>query len=347
MPPNALQKSAAGLPRRIAIASSIAGLAVPFVARPAAAAATTWRIGHNAPITFPLHRRLVETATAIQAASHGQMDIRILPDSEAGSPLGLLQQVRRGQIDAALLSCQILANDLPSLAAPRCAFAFSNYDTVWAAMDGALGAFIRRSVAQRIGPVLMERCWDFGFRHISTYHKPLHTAADIRGVRIRTQPDTAVIGCLQALQALPLATSLDELVESLQSHSLDGQESLLVLLQLLNLDQLQTNLALTHHVWDGLWLCISAEAWSTLPPRLQAVVADACNQGALNQRRDTAAAATQARDAMAQHGMDITQPDLASFRDKLRAAGYYRDVRQKMEHECWTLLEQYAGRLAG
>ncbi len=339
--------SGPALPRRVALVSVMAELALPFIARPARAAAIIWRVAHNAPTSFPVHRRLLEAVDVIQKQSNGQMEVHILPGEDAGSPVGLLAQVQHGQIDAAMLSCQTLANELPSLAAPRCAFAFSGYDKVWPAIDGALGAYIRRTIIQRIGPMPMDRCWDFGFRHITTYNKAIQTAADLQGLRIRTQPEPQSIGLLQALKALPVTMPLDELIEALRSHAVDGQESLLELVQLLRLDLLQTNLAMTHHLWDGLWLCVSARSWSTLPSRLQDVVAGACNNSALDQRRDVMTAATQMRDAMAAHGIGVTQPDLASFRDGLRRAGYYRTVSQQMEPDGWDLLQKYAGNLTG
>ena len=45
-------------------------------------------------------------------------------------------------------------------------------------------------------------------------------------------------------------------------------------------------------------------------------------------------------------GLTFTKPDLATFRDKLRAAGFYQEWREKIGADAWTLLEKHVGKLA-
>ena len=66
--------------RRLMIGGGIAALAAPALPRFARAAEYSWKFGHSAPTTFPLHIRLVEAAAKIGKDSNGRMALQIFPD---------------------------------------------------------------------------------------------------------------------------------------------------------------------------------------------------------------------------------------------------------------------------
>jgi TRAP-type transport system periplasmic protein len=332
-----------GIARRLVLT---AGLAAPFLPRFARAAEFTWRLGHSAPADFPLHLRLVEAADAIATRSAGQMALEVHANSELGSAIGLLAQVRAGTIDAAPLTSQVLANDLSLTALPMAGFAFDGYEQLWAAMDGDAGSFIRASIKDRLGLVTMDRCWDFGFRQITTSGKTVNTAADLVGLKLRTPPESDFIGLLQALKALPVTLPLNALANALASHYIDGQDSVLPLVQAAGLSRVQSLCALTNHVWDGEWVCVSGKSWAKLPPKLQDIVSAALNESGLQQRQDIADADVKTRKALETAGMTFNTVDPKSFRSVLRGAGYYATWKTRVGDDAWSALEKYAGRLA-
>jgi TRAP-type C4-dicarboxylate transport system substrate-binding protein len=305
------------VPRRAVLAAA-AGLAAPFLPRFANAAEVTWRIGHSAPTDFALHLRLQEAATAIADRSGGQMDVKIYPNSQLGSPVGLLAQL------------------------PTSGFAFAGYAELWPAIDGGIGGFLRAQFHERIGVVAMERCWDFGFRQITTSFKPVHTARDLDGLRLRTPPEADFIALFQALKALPIAMPLGALNRALSTHAVDGQESVLQLVTAAGLLNVQSVCALTNHVWDGQWLCVSGKSWSKLPAKLQDVVAAALNESALWQRQDTEAADIAIRRRLEAGGMTFNTVDPKDFRTVLQQSGYYAAWRARMGDDAWAILEKYA-----
>lgn len=334
-----------GIPRR-RILGAAAGFMAPLLPQFARAAAFTWRLGHNAPTDFALHLRLIEAAAAIAARSEGQMTLEVHPDSELGSPIGLLSQVRAGTIDAAPFSSQMLAKDLPIAALPMLGFAFAGYNQLWPAIDGDTGGFLRTQIRERLGLEAMARCWDFGFRQITTSGKPVNAAADLAGLRLRTPPESDFIGLFQALQALPIAMPLSALESALRTWTIDGQESVLPLVQAAGLSKVQSICALTNHVWDGEWICISTHSWSKLPPRMQDIVAGALNECALRQRQDIADAQIKLRHDLEAEGMKFNAVDPGSFRSALRQYGYFAAWRSRMGEDGWAALEKYTGRLA-
>jgi TRAP-type C4-dicarboxylate transport system substrate-binding protein len=259
-----------------------------------------------------------------------------------GSQVGLLAQVRAGTIDATLLSNQILAKDLPVAALPMLGFAFAGYDQLWPAIDGDVGSYLRAQITARLGLAAMDSCWDFGFRQVTTNGKVVTKPEDMQGLRLRTPPEADNIELFQALKALPVAISLGGLARALGSHAVDGQESILPLVEAAGLFKVQSVCALTNHVWDGQWLCVSGKSWSKLPAKLKDVVAGALNESARNQRQDIAGAEVKIRTDLEAAGMKFNTVDPGGFRSVLRRSGYYAAWNTKMGDDGWAALGKYA-----
>ena len=70
---------------------------------------------------------------------------------------------------------------MPAAGILNTGFAFKDYDTVWQAMDGDLGAYVRAQIAKSRHHDV-SRVWDNGFRHI-TSSTPIKTPDDLRASR--------------------------------------------------------------------------------------------------------------------------------------------------------------------
>lgn len=332
------------LSRRTAIVG--AGLAVPLIARAAGAPEITWRVGHGLPTDFPLHVRLIEAAGEITARTGGRMRLEVYGNSELGGSAGLFAQLRAGTIDIVPMTSQALSPNLAVSALPRIGFAFNGYDRVWAALDGQVGVFLRQQIHERLGLIAMDRCWNFGFRQVTTSGRLVTTAADIAGMRLRTPPDADIVDLFQALKALPVAMSLSDMDHALNRHEVEGQEGILPLVKAAHLERYQTICALTNHIWDGYWMCVAGRSWSNLSDNFKEIVAAALNNGGLNQRKDTLDAESGNRQELEADGMKFNTVDPGSFRSVLREAGYYDRWRNKIGDDGWAALLKYTGRLS-
>ncbi len=323
-----------------------AGLTAPFLPRFAKAAEFEWRLGHTAPESFPLHKQMLQAAEEIAKASDGRVAFKVIPDSQLGGQLGLMAQVRAGSVEATPIIGQALAGVLGPVFVQSVGFGFAGYPQLWPAMDGELGKALRFQFQERLSLVAMEKVWDFGFRQVTTRKKPIVTAADLVGLKIRTPVDEELVGMFRALKAAPLAMNLQDLIPAMQAGAVDAQDGILPLVQAAGLDQQQGFCSMTNHSWDGQWLCFNNRAWLRLPDKLKDVVATAFNQAALRQRTDVAADEAAAKADLTGKGMVFNTPDPASFRAALRSAGYYEKAQKRVGDALWGLLEKYAGRLA-
>jgi len=332
--------------RRGALSAGAGALAMPALPKYARAAEFVWRLGHTAPASFPLHIRLLEAAATIARESGGRIELNVVGDSQLGNQMGLLGQVRSGALEMTPVTGQALSSAIAIAALPLTGFAFTGYDALWPAMDGALGKLVRDQIASRVGMVAMERCLDFGFRQITSSAKPVRVAADLEGQRIRIAGETDLVMLFRAFKAVPLSLPLGSLVQALRERIVDAQEGPLPLIVAARLFEAQSDCALTNHVWDGQWLCMNANTWNRLPDRFKPIVADALNAAALAQREDSAQMEFAMVDFLSAQGMIVATIDQLSFRDRLRSAGYYKELRARFGEEPWAVLEKFTGRLA-
>ena len=304
----------------------------------------TYKYANNLAVTHPLNVRAKEMVDAIRTETQGRVDIQIFPSNQLGSDTDMLSQVRSGGIEFFTLSGLILSTLVPAASITGIGFAFSDYDAVWKALDGDLGAFVRREIG-KANLVPMERIWDNGFRHITTSTKPIQTADDLKGFKIRVPVSPLWTSMFKAFDSAPASINFSEVYSALQTKVVDGQENPLAVISTAKLNEVQKFCSLTNHMWDGFWFLANARAWERLPPDLRTIVARNINAAALKERADVAALNGNLQKDLSAAGMVFNQPASESFRSRLRTAGFYNEWKGKYGDEAWALLERSSTKL--
>jgi len=324
-----------------------AGALVLASSRPsrAQAARFTYKIGADVPDSHPVTVRLREASTRILAETGGQVDVKVFPNNQLGSDTDMLSQLRSGALELMVMPGTILATLVPAASLNSVGFAFKDYPTVWKAMDGAVGGYIREQIG-KAGIVVMDRIWDNGFRQITTRLRPVGSPDDLHDLKLRVPVSPMLISVFKSLGASPAAINFSELYSALQTRIVDGQENALALISTAKLFEVQKYCALTRHVWDGYWMIANRRSWAALPPELSAIVAKNLDRSALDQRGDSEALERTLRAELAKQGMVFSEPDTTPFQEQLRASGFYTEWRGKFGEAAWDRLESTTGRLA-
>ena len=212
------------LTRASALASLIgAGTAIVGPAR-AQSAEFKLKFASNLPAIHPLNVRAKEAAEAILKESGGRVDIQVFPNNQLGSDTDVLSQLRSGAVDFFTLSGLILSTLVPVASINGIGFAFKDYDQVWAAMDGDLGAHVRAAIA-KANLVAFDKIWDNGFRQITSSSKPIVTPADLKGFKIRVPVSPLWTSMFKAFDAAPASINFSEVYSALQTKIVEGEEN--------------------------------------------------------------------------------------------------------------------------
>ena len=327
-----------------AASAVLGGIGAPVVAR-AQTAEFTYKFANNLPESHPFMTRAREMAAAIKAETNGRFDMQVFPNSQLGSDTDMLSQVRSGGIEFFTLSGLILATLVPAASINGIGFAFKDYPSVWAAMDGDLGAFVRGEI-NKAGLEVMDKIWDNGFRQTTSSTKPINGPEDFKGFKIRVPVSPLWTSMFKAFDASPASINFAEVYSALQTRIVEGQENPLALISTAKLYEVQKYCSMTNHMWDGFWFLMNRRAWQALPDDIRAVVAKNVNAAAIKERADTEKLNASVKDELAAKGLVFNQPNVAPFRDKLRSAGFYAEWKGKYGDQAWELLEKAVGKLS-
>ncbi len=322
----------------------LGGIGAPHVAR-AQSAEFTYKYANNLPDTHPLNVRAKEMAAAIKSETNGKFDLQIFPNNQLGSDTDMLSQIRSGGVEFFTLSGLILSTLVPAASINGIGFAFPDYDTVWKAMDGDLGGFVRGEI-KKAGLEVMDKIWDNGFRQTTSSSKPITGPDDLKGFKIRVPVSPLWTSMFKAFDAAPASINFSEVYSALQTKIVEGQENPLAIISTAKLYEVQKYCSLTNHMWDGFWFLANRRAWEKLPQDVRAIVAKHINAAAVNERADTAKLNANLQQELAAKGLTFNQPAVAPFRDKLRTAGFYAEWKGKYGDQAWDLLEKAVGKLS-
>ena len=321
----------------------VGGVCAPFVAR-AQSAEFSYKYANNLPVSHPMNVRATEMAEAIKQQTNGRVEIKIFPSSQLGGDTDMLSQLRSGGVEFFTLSPLILSTLVPNASVSGIGFAFPDYDTVWKAMDGDLGAYVRGQIA-KAGLVAMDKIWDNGFRQITTSTKPIATAEDLKGLKIRVPVSPLWTSMFKAFESSPASINFAEVYTALQTKVVDAQENPLAIIATAKLYEVQKYCSLTNHMWDGFWFLANRRSWEALPADLRTIVAKNINEAGVKERGDVSQLNANLRKELTDKGLIFNEPKVDSFREKLRSAGFYAEWKGKYGEEAWTILEKYAGKL--
>ncbi len=302
----------------------------------------TFKFGNSLPAGHPVNQGLAKASERIAALTNGIVKIRIFPNNQLGSDTDMLSQVRSGALEMLSTSGISLAAFVPVAAIGATGFAFSGYERIWPAMDGALGAYVRDEIA-KVGVTPMRRMWDNGIKHITTRGRPVHEPKDLEGLKLRVVVSPITTSLFQSLGAAPLAINFGEVYSALQTGIADGQDNPLATIEISKFYEVQKYLAITAHNWDGFWLIANRRFWDRLPSDVRAIVGDELDKSALEQRQALQSIAVSLEATLSDRGMIVTRPERAAFENKLRHSDYYSGWRDRFGATAWRILESAAG----
>lgn len=310
----------------------------------ARAAEFNWKASTSVAIDHPLNVRLLEAAKRIQEQSSGKIDLKVFPSAQLGGDVDVLSQTLSGAVAFQMIGPITAAGRAPLGSLHGIGFAFKDYNQVWAAMDGDVGA-IEREALDKAGYYTFEKYFDNGFRQLTTSTRQVKNADDLKNLKIRVPAAPLWVSLWKAMGASPVSLDLSEVYSALQTKIVDGQENAVQLVEKSKFYEVQKYCALTNHMWDGWAILCGKNTWAKVPANLKEIVTRNFNQAVLDERKDIVNSTDATRAQLTKLGLTFNEPDRESFRKALAASSYYKEWHQKFGDKAWAALEKYCGKL--
>ncbi|MGH7714861.1 MAG: TRAP transporter substrate-binding protein, partial [Vulcanimicrobiaceae bacterium] len=301
-----------------------------------------YKYGNDQTDISPVTRRAEQMWQAVERETNGELHVDTFPNSVLGGDSQMITQLRSGALQFLTEPGALLQGVVPEAAIDGVAFAFKDTATAFRAMDGELGNFVIEAI-QAKGIHCIPKPFDNGMRHI-TANKPIHTAADVDGLKIRVPASAIFVDMWKTLGASPTPINVSELYSALQTHIVEAEENALINIEQSKLYEVQKTLNFSGHAWSCWWMIANQDAWNALGKDIQNVVTRNMAKYAVLQRQDFAALDLSLRGKLKSQGMQEVQCDDATFKAKL--GPYYATWKGKFGATAWKALEQYTGTLA-
>ncbi len=259
-------------------------------------------------------RDLAQRLPATGLAGPVQVEDDVTANGETAA--SLFASVDSGTRQIGYMASGYLAARVPSLGVLDLPFSVRDRHAALQALDTDAGALLSADVARRTNYEVLA-FWDNGFRHISNGVRPIRSADDCAGLRIRTLDSALYREVLAALGFQPRTTDVKELVRVVQQREVDAQENPLTNFVHFGLWQHHPHVSLTGHFF-GVLLLVCHRPWlQSLPAETQAQVRAAAHAATRLQRERAAEEDAASLQALARQAVAVLQPgelDLASMR---------------------------------
>jgi len=229
----------------------------------------------------------------------------------------MVTALRSGTLDMSANSQGAMANVVPEYAALGLPFLFPDIHKAWQLLDGPIGEDLAKRTAAK-GMVVLGY-WDNGIRHITNSKRPIKVPADVKGLKIRTPPDTMTVDIMQALGADTQQIKFAELYVALQQGVVDGQENPLANVASAKLYEVQKYLSLTGHKYEATPFVISKRSWERLSPADQKVFTEAAAEATQLQRKLSKEADDKLAAELKSKGVQVDAVDRKAFVEATRS----------------------------
>lgn len=305
------------------VAAAAMAAAVALGSTAVNASEMTFRMGHAASSQHVFHTGVEMFRDAVAAKTDGAVTIEIFGDRQLGDDRQLLEGVRLGTIDGALVSSVMfsLVADAPAFDALQLPFLIPSYE--------ALADALTSDTAQRILDTLSERdmkglgYYEAGLRHFLNSGDAVRTLDDFRGLKTRIVPVPLHREIWDAVGTNPVGIPYGEVYTSLQTGVIDAVEINISSVETENLWESAKNITLTgHYFWPGV-LIFNKAKFDQLPEDIQQAMIEAGHESIRPQVEFVAADEERSANVLREKG--VTVFDLEEL-DEMRArTGDIRD----------------------
>ena len=221
-----------------------------------------------------LHLGLVKFKEVAEEKSEGRFEVEIFSNAELyASEREAVEAVQAGNIEMASPATAPLTNFVEDFMVLDFLFLFDDVDEAAEALDGELGDRLFESLESH---QLKGLGWGTaGMTQLTNSKKPIESAADLKGMKIRTMENSIHLDSLEALGANPQPYAFGELYSALQQNIFDGMQTPAQLIESTKVYEVQDYMTVMNHSFTGEALIINKDFYDGLPEDLQAVLDEA------------------------------------------------------------------------
>ena len=238
--------------------------------------------GNNVTLGYEKFKELVEKK------SNGRVKIQIHGNTTLGSDRVTMESVQKGSLEMASSSSPNMASfsskfmvlDLPNITSP------ANQQKLYKAFDeGELGKYFTK-VCEDIGlkPIMWS---EYGYRNFVATKKEIKSAADLKGLKVRTTDSPVEVAVAKALGMNPTPIAWGEVYTALQQGTIDSEGNTFSLLADAKHDEVLKFAMDSAHNYSMHLLMMNKKYFDGLPADIQKIILESGKEALDYERKIT------------------------------------------------------------
>lgn len=287
-------------------------LSFVFTASAFAAGATVLKAGHSATNKEPYQLGLEAFGKKLKETTNGKFEVKVFPSCQLGSEKEMTEGLFLGNVDVATSATTVVTNFIPEFIVYDLPFLFNSDEHFYKASDGAPGKFFVDACAKK--GIRLLAIYDAGVRHIAS-KKPINSMKDLKGMKIRTMQSQIHIDAFNGFGAKATPMAFSEQFSALEQGVIDGVEASNTSCYNQQFYRPAPNWALVSWYRCVTAMMMSEKKFQSYPKDVQKAILEAAAYSAKVEREAYAKSESASLAAMKKAGVNITKPDVASFKE--------------------------------
>ena len=256
-------------------------------------------------------------AELVEERTNGAYKIEIYPNGTLGGERDMLESMQMDTLDMAIVTSGPFINFSDAMGVLDMPYLFGSNEEAYTVLDGEIGRELLDTLESSglKGLAYAER----GFRNLTNNVKPIQTAADLNGLKLRVMENDVYTASFKAMgvNADPMAWA--DALTALQQGTVDGQENPVNVIYSYKLWESQKYATLDRHSYSTAIITMSANLFNSLDAETQQIFLDAAQEAAEFERAWVAEQEADQLQAMKDNGMEVIEdPDLDSFKEAVQ-----------------------------
>ncbi len=237
------------------------------------------------PTGYPTVTAVEDLGKKLSAATGGRLTVAMYPAMQLGGEKEAIEQAQVGAIAFARVSVGALGPVVDDLNVFNLPFLFRDTAHMEKVIDGEIGKELLARVTANPKAGLVALCWmDAGARSLYDTKKPIHTMADLKGMKFRVMGNPMFVDMMNDLGGNGVAMGYDQVFSALQTGVVDGAENNPPSFVFDNHYQAAKYYTLTEHLIVPEVLVFSKKIWDTLSKSDQELIAKFAREAQFDER---------------------------------------------------------------